>query len=76
MSLASILLRRRIRHLGLDSRKVGDIHDEWQFDVHPRDAESHARESVQAIRKAGELLKLNVPFDGEAKQGLTWAETH
>ena len=76
MGLAAILLEQDIRREGLDSLKVGDIHDEWQYDVDPSDAERHAQLSVQAIRRAGELLKLNVPLDGEAKQGRTWAETH
>lgn len=76
MGLAAVLLEQDIRREGLDSLKVGDIHDEWQYDVDPRDAERHAQLSVAAIRRAGELLRLNVPLDGEAKRGLTWAETH
>lgn len=76
MALGAILLEQHIRRSGLDSLKVGDIHDEWQYDVAPDDAREHARLSVQAIREAGEELNLNVPLDGEAKQGLTWAETH
>ena len=76
MFLAGILLDRHIRRERLDSLKVGDIHDEWQFDVHPDHAERHAELSVRSIRESGELLKLNVPLDGESKIGRTWAETH
>jgi DNA polymerase-1 len=76
MALGSVLLEKDIRRLQLDSLKVGDIHDEWQYDVHPGDADAHAERSVLAIRKAGEYLRLNVPLDGEAKKGRTWAETH
>lgn len=76
MALGSIFLEGYIHRHGLDSLKVGDIHDEWQYDVAPEDAREHARLSVQAIRDAGEHLNLNVPLDGEAKEGLTWAETH
>lgn len=76
MAQAAIFLDGYIRRAGLDSLKVGDIHDEWQYDCHPDDASEHARLSVQAIRDAGEELNLNVPLDGEAKQGKTWAETH
>lgn len=76
MALGAIFLEQYIRRHGLDSLKVGDIHDEWQYDVAPDDAPEHARLSVQAIRDAGEELNLNVPLDGEAKQGRTWAETH
>lgn len=76
MALAAIFLERHIRRKGLDSLKVGDIHDEWQYDVLPSDAKEHALLSVQAIREAGEDLNLNVPLDGTAKEGRTWAETH
>lgn len=76
MSLGAIFLEKHIRRNGLDSLKVGDIHDEWQYDVAPSDAREHARLSVQAIREAGEELNLNLPLDGTAKEGLTWAETH
>jgi DNA polymerase I len=76
MALGSIILEKHIRRSGLDSLKVGDIHDEWQYDIDPVDAREHARLSVQSIREAGEELNLNVPLDANAKQGLTWAETH
>lgn len=76
MALGAIFLERHIRRQGLDSLKVGDIHDEWQYDVNPKDAKEHARLSVQSIREAGEELNLNVPLDGTAKGGLTWAQTH
>jgi DNA polymerase-1 len=76
MALGCVLLERTIRSKRLDSLKVGDIHDEWQYDVNPRDAEDHAREAVQAIRDSGKYLRLNVPLDGESKIGGTWAETH
>lgn len=76
MAQGAIFLDGYIQRSGLDSLKVGDIHDEWQYDVDPRDASEHARLSIQAIRDAGEELNLNVPLDAEAKEGRTWAETH
>src|SRR5690606_25769733 len=69
MALAAIFLERHLRRGGLDSLKVGDIHDEWQYDVLPADAREHARLSVQSIREAGEELGLNLPLDGTAKEG-------
>ncbi len=76
MGLGAVLLELRIQQLGLDSHKVGDIHDEWQYDVDPDEAEHHGMEAVQAIRTAGEKLALNVPLDGVSTIGKTWAETH
>lgn len=76
MALGAILLEGYIRDEGLDSLKVGDIHDEWQYDVALDDADRHAELSVQAIVEAGRMLKMNIPLDGTAKKGLTWAQTH
>jgi DNA polymerase-1 len=76
MFQAAIFLEGHIRRKGLDSLKVGDIHDEWQYDVLESDAEEHGRLACQAIREAGEELNTNIPMDGESKIGLTWAETH
>jgi DNA polymerase I len=76
MAFGAVLLERAIQSSGLDSLKVGDIHDEWQYDVDPDDADDHAEAAIQAIRLAGQRLRLNVPLDGTSKKGLTWAETH
>ena len=76
MALGAVLLERDIQVRQLDSLKVGDIHDEWQYDVHPDDADEHGLVAVQYIVKAGEKLKLNCPLDGTSKKGLTWAATH
>ena len=76
MSLGAIILGKYIERLRLDSLKVGDIHDEWQYDVLPSHADDHAHHSILAIRQSGERLRLKVPLDAEAKKGLTWAETH
>ncbi len=76
MALGSIILERNIRRCGLNSIKVGDIHDEWQYDVATDDARQHSELSVQAIREAGEELNLNLPLDANAQEGMTWAQTH
>lgn len=76
MFQACIFLEQHIRRQGLDSLKVGDIHDEWQYDVAKEDAEEHARLASQAMVEAGEELGLKIPMAGESKIGLNWAETH
>lgn len=76
MANGAIILEMGIRRERLDSLKVGDIHDEWQYDVHPDHAERHAALAVEAIRKSGIDLDCKVPLDGESKIGRTWAETH
>lgn len=76
MAQGAIFLEGYIRSKGLSSLKVGDIHDEWQYDVSNEDAEEHARLATQALRDAGEELNLRIMTDGESKIGRTWACTH
>lgn len=76
MALGACILNLHISKLKLDSLKVGDIHDEWQYDVSNEHADLHADVSIKSIRDAGTRLKMNIPLDGTAKKGLTWAETH
>lgn len=76
MGLGAYFIDLWVKEHGLDAMKVGDIHDEWQWDVHPDDALAYAAEAEEAIREAGRKLKMNVPLDAESKIGETWAETH
>jgi DNA polymerase-1 len=76
MAQAQIFLEGHIRRHGLDSFAVGNIHDEFQYDVKPEDAQRHGELAVQSLREAGEELNLNVPLDGTSKIGRTWSETH
>ncbi len=55
---------------------VGNIHDEWQIDVHESFKDDVGREAVDAIVKAGEHFNFLCPLDGEYKVGNNWAETH
>lgn len=61
---------------GQDYEFVANVHDEWQLEVNEDIAEEVARIGVEAIKKAGEVLKFRCPLDGEAKIGNNWAETH
>lgn len=62
--------------LKLDAHLVLHFHDEYNAIVHKNHADRYAELAVQAIVKAGEFWKLNVPLDGEAKIGKCWAEVH
>ena len=76
MKVCAILLFKKLKELGIDAWKVGDIHDEAQLDCLPEDADRVGQLAIDCLREAGELLKFRVPLDGEYKIGLTWAETH
>jgi len=60
----------------IDTLKVGDIHDEWQFDTNPAHADLLGSTGCESITRAGELLNMNIRLDGEYKIGRNWAETH
>jgi hypothetical protein len=55
---------------------VANIHDEFQAEVLPDYVPMYGPLAVKAINKAGELLGINCPLDGEYKVGANWAETH
>ena len=76
MKQAGIFIWRECRRLGLDVIKVGDIHDEFQFDVLETDVDQFILVCEAAFKKAGETFGYTVPIECEAKVGLTWAETH
>lgn len=54
------------------------VHDEWQTEVWGNLSCAHAVGETQkrSIRDAGLFFKLNVPLEGDAKYGKSWAECH
>lgn len=76
MKLAAILLDDRSREARLDVLKVGDIHDEWQFDCSQSDAEPLGELTKEVFIEAGEQLGMNIKIEGEYKIGRNWADTH
>jgi DNA polymerase I-like protein with 3'-5' exonuclease and polymerase domains len=71
---AVIHLYELLEHV--DFKLVAQVHDEWQIECHPDDAEYVGKSAVQAIIQAGETFNLNCPLDGEYRIGSNWAETH
>ena len=76
MKQAAILLEDLIRQHNVDALKVGDIHDEWQYDVAPDQADLLGKLACEAMTLAGEELDLNIKIEGEYSIGRNWAETH
>lgn len=76
MKKASILLDLEVRRHRLDARKVADIHDEWQWSVKREDVEKFIELALSVFPRAGTAFNYRVPIEGDAKVGLTWAETH
>jgi DNA polymerase I-like protein with 3'-5' exonuclease and polymerase domains len=76
MKQGLVILDRKIQREKLDAHFVANVHDEWQLEVHKKDAETVGRYAVEAIKEAGEVLGLRCPLDGEFKIGESWAQTH
>jgi DNA polymerase I-like protein with 3'-5' exonuclease and polymerase domains len=60
----------------VDFKLVAQVHDEWQIECKPEDADFIGKSCVNAMVFAGEVLQLNCPLDGEYRIGNSWADTH
>lgn len=76
MKYAMILLDEAIEAENLDAWKVIDMHDEGQYDVHPKDAKRVMELMDICVKKAGEILGMNLPLASDSVAGHNWKETH
>ena len=77
MKKAAVLTKIECIRRNLDVVKVGDIHDEFQFDVRLEHVQEFTDEVLpNAFRRSGEFFNYRLPIGCDAKVGLTWAETH
>jgi DNA polymerase I len=65
-----------IKKLKLDAMQVGHHHDEMTWECNPNNADEVASILKNSIIKAGEILNLRCPLDGDPKIGKNWAEIH
>ena len=57
-------------------RRIGYFHDELEFECDKAVAKEVATMIEQAIKKAGEYLKIKIELAGEGKVGKSWKEVH
>lgn len=76
MKWTAIKVFWKIKETGLDAHQVGFIHDELQWDCHPRDAQKVGEIFLEAIAEAGKQLGFIIPMEGSFAIGRTWEETH
>jgi DNA polymerase I-like protein with 3'-5' exonuclease and polymerase domains len=76
MKQGLVILHGKLQKEKLRARFTVNVHDEWQLECHPDDADAVGKAAVASIREAGEFFNLRCPLDGEYKIGLTWAQTH
>jgi DNA polymerase I-like protein with 3'-5' exonuclease and polymerase domains len=70
------VLDESIRKEKLDAKFVANVHDEWQIEVSEIHAQRVGELAVDSIKKAGIMLNLRCPLDGEYKIGDNWCQTH
>lgn len=76
MKEALVLLEHSLWLRRFDAKIVANVHDEWQIECRPSQAEEVGKLGVQAIIQAGKNLNLNCPLDGDYNIGDGWHETH
>ena len=60
----------------LDYLLVNFVHDEWDTEVEPDQADYLAQLQADSIRHMGEKFKLNCPMAGSIKRGKNWYDVH
>ena len=60
----------------IDCHQLAFIHDELQYETHPKNAEYLSSCLLESARRAGEFYNLRVPIAAEAKCGDSWADVH
>lgn len=68
--------RARGWKIGREWAPMLHVHDEYQFEAPPGNADEVGALSVWAIEEAGRRLGVRIPLTGEYKIGTNWAETH
>jgi len=76
MKQAMILIHKEIRRQNLDALLVGNIHDEFQWDVLTEHVETLIEIFHQCFKKAGEFFEYRIPIECSVSVGLTWSQTH
>ena len=60
----------------IDCHQLAFIHDELQYETHPKNAKYLSQRLLESARRAGEYYNLRVPIAAEAKEGHSWADVH
>ena len=76
MKLAQCLLDTYIKKHKIRAKFMATVHDEWQLECHPDDAEQLGKLGIKAIEDAGHRFACKVPLTGEYQIGNNWSECH
>jgi DNA polymerase-1 len=76
MKHANVLWRKWLDEKGIWYRQVNFVHDEWQTEAKPEDADEVGERQCEAIRQVGLDLGVRCPLKGNYNIGANWAESH
>jgi len=80
MAVAYVMVHKRATvkgwKEGVDWGMLIWMHDEFQMESRPEIADELGQLSCDAIKWAGEFLKINCPHDGDYLIGNNWYDTH
>lgn len=76
MKKAMVLIYNKCRKEKIDALQAGFIHDELQFDVLRDHVDRFIEICLESFVEAGKFFNYNLPIEGDAKVGESWAETH
>jgi DNA polymerase-1 len=78
MAVASVLWHKEAARKKIDFKLVAFTHDDWETEVscEPGMAEELGVLQINSLKRAGEILQMKCPLDGEAKIGKDWYDVH
>jgi DNA polymerase I-like protein with 3'-5' exonuclease and polymerase domains len=71
-----VITNETINKVGICASQLAFIHDELQYECHPKHATDLSTSLVYSAAAAGEYYRLRIPIAAEAKTGNSWSETH
>ena len=71
-----VITHDHIKEMNLSCNQLAFIHDELQFESEPAHVDDLKSLLVLSAAEAGEYYNMRIPVGAEAKDGLTWADTH
>jgi len=71
-----VITHDHIKEMDLRCHQLAFIHDELQYESDPEHVDDLKSLLVLSAAEAGEYYNMRIPVEAEAKDGLTWADTH
>ncbi len=71
-----VITNDHIKKMDLHCHQLAFIHDELQYESEPEHVDDLKSLLVFSAAETGEYYNMRIPVAAEAKDGLTWADTH